>query len=696
MKLLYPEFLWALTALAVPVIIHLFNFRKFKKVYFSNLSLLKEVKLETKSKSQLKHLVVLLIRMLTITCLVLAFAQPYVPASEQEIQGAHVVSVYIDNSQSMDTRGENGYLLELAKEQAIAIANSYEPTDEFQLLTNDFEGRHQRIVNRERFIQQVEEVEPSYAVRTLGQVYMRQSDALMNVSNEEQQINKSLYWLSDFQKNMVVFEQSKLDSSLSTYIMPYTQVGKKNLYIDSIWFDSPVRKVDQEELLYARVINQNPDSIEFSIEVSINDQQRKNAKFTIRANDELECLIPYTVYEPGIQNAALSIANYPDPDLTFDDHFYFSYHIEGQIKVLYLSGNTEVSDSIGYVQNLFRRNEMFALSVKTPSTVDYSTLKENHLVIVSDFDQLTSGLSSELTSFIRGGGSVALFPGAKANINSYNSMLASLGNVQITNQDTSKVGVTELYTNHPIYHHVFDKIPQNVDLPEVFNHFNLMTSSTSGAQHLMELQNGSPFLTYIPVEKGKLFLCASPLDKNASNFPKHALFVPTMLRIGEISQSNLQLYYTIGKESEIELPPGNYTSEKMIVQSNVDDFEFIPEIRNSNGTSTLLVYDQINAAGNYTVLMDGKSISGFSFNNSRIESVMDFFAYDADEEGYPELEQTLDESPLFDRYKIFTGADSSAPLDVMEIAKGVRYWTWCLLGVLLLLAMEILLLRLWK
>ena len=137
MKLLYPEFLWALTALSIPIIIHLFNFRKFTKVYFSNIELLKEVKLETKSKSRLKHLLILLIRLLLVTLLVIAFAQPYIPVEDEIQLGDASVGVYIDNSYSMDTKGENGYLLDLAKEQAIRIAESYKATDRFQVITND-------------------------------------------------------------------------------------------------------------------------------------------------------------------------------------------------------------------------------------------------------------------------------------------------------------------------------------------------------------------------------------------------------------------------------------------------------------------------------------------------------------------------------------------------------------------------------
>ena len=79
MKFLYPQFLYALAVVAIPIILHLFNFKKFKTVYFSNVRFLKEVKQQTKAKSELKHILILLSRILALSSLVLAFAQPYVP-----------------------------------------------------------------------------------------------------------------------------------------------------------------------------------------------------------------------------------------------------------------------------------------------------------------------------------------------------------------------------------------------------------------------------------------------------------------------------------------------------------------------------------------------------------------------------------------------------------------------------------------
>src|SRR5438477_8036061 len=116
MQFVYPSFLFALSAVAIPIIIHLFNFRKYKKIFFTNVRFLQEIKQDTKSRSQLKHLLILLARLLAVIFLVLAFAQPYLPlAKTAAIRGLRDVSIYIDNSFSMEAVGKSGSLIEVAR-----------------------------------------------------------------------------------------------------------------------------------------------------------------------------------------------------------------------------------------------------------------------------------------------------------------------------------------------------------------------------------------------------------------------------------------------------------------------------------------------------------------------------------------------------------------------------------------------------
>ena len=123
MNFVYPQFLFALLAISIPVIIHLFNFRRFKKVYFSDIRFLKDVKIQTQNRNKLKHLLILLSRILAVSFLVFAFAQPFIPSTDKKFNaGTKAISVYVDNSYSMENVSKNGILIDEAKKIAHEIA----------------------------------------------------------------------------------------------------------------------------------------------------------------------------------------------------------------------------------------------------------------------------------------------------------------------------------------------------------------------------------------------------------------------------------------------------------------------------------------------------------------------------------------------------------------------------------------------
>ena len=148
MQFIFPGFLWALFAILIPVIIHLFYFRRFKKVYFSNTRFLKEIKEETSNTNKLKNLLILLSRILAIVFLVFAFAQPYIPQGEKIKQGMAGISIYFDNSFSMQANSNETSLLEKGKKIATEIINAFPENSNFQIITNDLHGEEMRWIDK--------------------------------------------------------------------------------------------------------------------------------------------------------------------------------------------------------------------------------------------------------------------------------------------------------------------------------------------------------------------------------------------------------------------------------------------------------------------------------------------------------------------------------------------------------------------
>ena len=110
MEFVHPEILWGLGALAVPIAIHLLHFRRFKRVRFSQVAFLKDVQRDARATQQIRHWWVLLLRLLAFAALIVAFAQPtwFEGDADTEAAAGHAVSIYVDNSLSMEGMGEEG------------------------------------------------------------------------------------------------------------------------------------------------------------------------------------------------------------------------------------------------------------------------------------------------------------------------------------------------------------------------------------------------------------------------------------------------------------------------------------------------------------------------------------------------------------------------------------------------------------
>lgn len=688
MSFTYPVFLFALSAIAIPIIIHLFNFRKFKTVYFSNIRFLKEVKEETQAKSKLKHLLVLAARILAISFLVFAFAQPFIPVENKKVVvGDKVVSIFVDNSFSMDAINVNGTLLDDAKKRASEIVSAYKPTDRFQLLTNDFEGKHQRLVNKEEFIELLDEVKISPASHSLSEIVTRQMDVLQNKGNEI----KVSFIVSDFQKSIVNIDKIRNDTAISFNFVPLIAVQKDNVYIDTCWFETPVRQFNQIEKLHVRIKNVSDKVLENnSIKLFINEIQKTPASFNIDKESETEIILSFSSKETGLQHCRIELNDYP---VTFDDSFYFSFEVAKNIPVLFINSSTAdiaISES-PYLNKLFGSDSLFVLKNSPENKLDYSSLSNNKLIVLNELKTITSGLAQELKRFMSNGGSVLVFPNPQSDLNSYREFLLAANANYYEALDTINTKVDKVNMEHDIYKDVFDKktfTATNLNLPIVSKHYRISKTTKSNEEYLLRLQNDDVFLSKYDVDKGKLYLSSVSLQPDFSNFGKHAIFVPTLYKIGIYSQSTQPLFYTIGSDEVIE-SVNVLTGENVFHIRNLkSDFDIIPEHKVMDAKTEILVHNQITNAGNYNLFAGKDLISGLSFNFNRKESDLNCFTAE-------ELkEQLVDKN--FNNFSILETSTQDLKQSLMEIEQGKKLWKLCIVLALLFLAVEGLLLRFMK
>ena len=103
MTFLNPLILTGLLAISIPIIIHLLNLSKVRKVEFSTLRFLKELQKSKMKRIKLRQLLLLALRIMTIIFLVLAFADPVLKSSSGNYAGKSSAVVIFDNSLCMSS-----------------------------------------------------------------------------------------------------------------------------------------------------------------------------------------------------------------------------------------------------------------------------------------------------------------------------------------------------------------------------------------------------------------------------------------------------------------------------------------------------------------------------------------------------------------------------------------------------------------
>ncbi len=685
MQFIYPEFLFALSVLAIPIIIHLFNFRRFKKIYFTNVRFLREIKQDTQSKSKLKHLLVLLSRLLALTFLVFAFAQPFIPAKTNKVQtGTKRISIYVDNSFSMDALGKNGSLLETAKKKAREIANAYKPSDEFQLLTSSFEGRHQRLVNRDDFLRNLDEVQPSSSVHTISEILQRQQDALF--SEGKSKTSKTAYVVSDFQQSTMDLENAKIDSSLQVSLVPITAATINNLYIDTCYLSTPFVQVNTPNELVVKIRNTGGNNAEnVPLKLSINNSQKAIASFSINSNSSAEVKLSFTISSGGWQRAQLNIADYP---ITFDDNFFFNFNVRNNLQVLCINGD-QPSPALNAI---FGNDPYFNLKNSNQNQIDYSAFSFMQLIVLNEVNDFSSGLIQELKKYVLKGGSIFIIPSSKANISNYNNLFSEIGINSFGTKIQQQEKVDKIEVKHPLFTGVFEKgkkLPENIDLPLVNAYYPILRNGKNVSETVMKLSGGNAYLTSTQSGRGIVYLLASSLQPEDGNFPRHALFVPVLLRAALRGSSEINKPLIIGEDHDFGI------SDTLISADNVfhlinkkEKFDIIPESKIYNNATVLSVHDQIKNAENYDLNAGNSLVAVESFNFNRKES--DLSVYTASE--LTELSSKYGNS----RINVIETEGKDLSHSIAQLNEGKRLWKYCIILVLAFLAAEILLIRFFR
>lgn len=672
MGFVFPWFIVALIGLAIPIIIHLFYFRKFKKVYFPNVEFLKEIKEEKNAVDRLKKLLVLASRILTLLFLVLAFTQPFIKKKKGNLQkGNTAVCIYIDNSYSMGLERGGESQLAFAKEKAIEIASAYDGADKLILLTNDFEGKHQHWMGKEDFTNFVDQIQISSRNKTIHEVIEKQKSLFDGLSAK----NKEVYILSDFQRYI---STQVTDTGFHYNVIPFQSNTSKNIFIDSCWFSTPLQGLNTSLSLIVQLRSSGKvDKENIRISLKINGKIKTVTEVTIGSDQTLLDTLTFSVSEPGWQEGELSFNDYP---ITFDDKFCFTFNVNQRKKILHIEGGVAKP----YIRSVFKDDVFYQVETAQPQSFNADKLADFQLVILNELSNIPGALHLELKTYLENGGSLYIIPAENADLNTYNMFLSSIASGKLEPIESKQLVVKSLNSREAIFSEAFESFPKNMEMPKVQRYFPISGAISSGQNTLLELNNGRPLVSKYQVGSGYVYLQAVPLGNAYSNLGASPIFPPMVYNMGIFNAAHAALYYTIGKNSYVELENKLTNTEGVYKMSN-GNFEFIPAQRPAGKKVILNLGNELQESGIYNVMAGTNIVAKMAFNYDQRESEMIFDNMEEIQQKFPKAKTSL-----------LNQEKSNLTAKIKKVKEGIVLWKLCLIFALLFLAVETFILRFFK
>jgi len=670
-----PLFLIGLSAILVPIIIHLFNFRRYKTVFFSNVKMLEDIKKKTRREQTIQQLVVLALRILGIIALVFAFAQPYIPTKGQKNRNGTLVTLFLDNSYSMEANSKDGSLLYDAVEAAKNIVNAFGFSDDFVLTTQDFSGEESHILNKDQMLEMLDKIAVSPSSHALSDILTFEKNTCANSHKG----NVVHYYISDFQKNNFNIAKLKTDSATSTFLIPMPVQERNNVGIDSCWFLSPVFKVGNQVTLFARVHNYGDDEVnKLPLKLHVNGKQKAVAALDLKPGDYVDCRMVYNIEQTGTQCARLAIEDAP---ITFDDQLFFTYEVTDNSNVVAIEGK----EPNRFLYALYGKDSVFNFASMSYNQVNYTELKKSQVVVLSEVPSVSSGLADELSKFVKSGGTLLVLPAREMDRNC-NSFLSALGAGSYGSLVKKELKCNRINSESIYFKGALESQQDKLDMPLTLQHYEI-GGGGNGSEVVMTLEDGSPLLSVYNVEKGKVILSAVALEDEYGNAARHALFFVPLHNIGIMSTIQNKLYNIIGQDQMQTVALQSANGDGTIaLRSRTTKEEFIPEQRSLGNETALYFHDQVSASGLYDIVKDGAVVGTLAFNQDRKESDLNCY----DEGDLKKMARSTDEN-----IDVIRADSKNIAKRVTDKLNGTSLWLYFVILALLCFLAEVSVLRFW-
>ena len=628
LQFLTPLFLAAGAAAAsLPLIIHLLNRERARRLVFSTIRFIKMSHQANVQRHRLKQLLLLLMRILILALLGLAFARPFLadtPTTTAAVGGLRNIVIILDTSYSM------GYLdtFDQAKKATVKLADDLQPSDTSALIFTNNRATIVKPLDAEHRRIQTAVMAAQLTNHTTD--YFDAIQSADEILREAEVGTKQIYFISDLQR--IGWESFVDTDKLSPDVeIAFVDVGAKkpiNLAITGVSVPQVVLNEQKPAQVVVRVQNFGEQAVEaIPLQLFINDNNISTVKLDIEPNDVMDALFPVRFNTEKIHTGYAAL---PNDHLDIDNIRYFRLQSLKSIKVHCVNGepgrrNYE-SETFFLEAALQPGGQIVPIDLtQSHQLPNASEISKYDVIILANVKELTGAEAHSLRTFVRSGGGLIITAGDRMDLEAYRNTLGGGEEPLIPCNFVQSVGdaldrnqfsvLATLDYDHPIFHPFKD--PNHGDFGKGRFYRYIQAIPLKGSKVLASFDNGSPALFEKVYGTGRVLCFTSTIDREWTDLPIHGIYLPFLyetIKYLALKRTDEKPDYRIGDIVEL----GGYQLPSGTAAAIFDPMG--EEIRTEITESSSIIYDAIEHPGIYSVHISGKQPHYFVVNPDTTES----------------------------------------------------------------------------
>ncbi len=629
MGFLNPLLLFGLAAAAIPIVVHLFNFRRPQRVDFSTLRFVREIEATAMRRVRIRQWLLLALRTLAVLFLVLAFAQPTrtADAGVFEEGTARSLVLVLDNSRSMTLRDAQGALIDQARALGIAVVEATGAGDERTLLpvARPAESRVVPYQTAGPVLDAIAATPALAGAEALTAAVARAGSVLDGAVHPRREI----VVVSDLQAATFTDSASaRLPDDVDVTLLPLGARAQVNTAVTDVRVVSRILEPGRPVQIEATVVRYGGRPGTVGAALLLDGERVAETAVDVIPGEAVR--VPFTVTPPARGWLGGEVRLEADA-AEWDDVRFFALRVPPPPRVLVVRGDGQRADLVTLALGVAAESGGLALNEIAEGALPGADLDAYDAVLLVGLSSL--GDPGRLASFVATGGGVLAFPGDATDV--LNPLLSAIGAGRIDGALGESGGdvvgtTTDLDLDHPLFAGVFDAsrpTPESIDLRKVARYRSGGADETT----LIATQTGAPLLQEIRRGEGSVLLFGVAPDLGWSDLPQRGLFVPLLYR----AAAYLAAGSSVADTGELVAREGG-TIRVDGVESGAalrlvgpDGVTLTPLQRTVPGAVVLDVGDAVARAGLYRVVQGERTLRVVAVNEDARES--DPAALDPDE-----------------------------------------------------------------